>query len=94
MPQASDELRARMKERFGDEVDEDGSIKFLEAAGYKLTPRWTWLPKPGVKNYNEMTDLEFECLTFLIDEWDFGGLEVWRNTQRPTRPTPARCCGV
>lgn len=76
MPQASDEDRQQMKEWFGDAIGEAGPIEFLTEAGYKLTRDWTWEPKPGVKNIGEMTRKEFECLKFLVHEWDFGGLEA------------------
>ena len=49
-------------------------MKYLEDAGYKLTKGWLWTPKPGVSNLKEMTRDEFECLLFLVHEWDFGGL--------------------
>ena len=64
MPQASDELRSLMEE-----------MKFLEDAGYKLTRDWHWEPKPGVSDLKGMTRDEFECLLFLVHEWDFGGLK-------------------
>lgn len=74
MPQASDALRDKMRDRFGSEVDESGPIRFLEGAGYKLNRDWTWTPKDGVASLGEMTRDEFECLLFLVHEWDFGGL--------------------
>ncbi len=74
MPQASEELRGRMNKRFGDPISEAGPIKYLEDAGYVLTPNWRWKPKSGVKDLKDMTRDEFECLLFLIHEWDFGSL--------------------
>lgn len=76
MPQADDDLRARMEARFGDPVSDAGPIKFLQDAGYRLTRQWTWLPKPGVTSLKDMTRDEFECLLFLVHEWDFGSLEI------------------
>lgn len=76
MPQASNELRALMKVRFGDPISDAGPTKFLEEAGYMLTRDWTWLPKEGVKNYGDMTQEEYDALRFLVHEWDFGGLEI------------------
>lgn len=73
MPQASDELRALMIERFGS-IGDEGPTKFLEDAGYVLTPEWLWKPKPGVRTLNDMTRKEFEALMFLVHEWDFGSL--------------------
>ena len=74
MPQASDELRTLMEERFGDPIDDADPIKFLQAAGYKLTRNWFWLPKPGITCAADMTQEEFDCMVFLIHEWDFGDL--------------------
>ena len=76
MPQASDELRQRMNLRFGDPISDCGPIKYLEDAGYKLTRHWTWTPKPGITNLAQTTEDEFECLLFLMSEWDFGLLEI------------------
>ena len=50
------------------------TIKYLEEAGYKLTKGWLWEPKLGVTTLGGMTRDEFECLMFLIDDWDFGSL--------------------
>lgn len=74
MPQASAELRQRMEERFGDPVSDSGAIAYLTEAGYTLNRQWCWEPKPGVSNVGDMTREEFECLLFLVHEWDFGGL--------------------
>lgn len=79
MPQATDELRAEMKHLFGDPINDAGPIKFLEDRGYKLTKQWTWLPKPGVKFPADMDNDEWMSLLFLIQEWDFGGLEYINN---------------
>jgi hypothetical protein len=76
MPQASEELRQQMQDRFGDSVDDAGPIRYLEASGYKLNRDWTWTPKPGVIDLKGMTREEFDCLLFLVHEWDFGGLST------------------
>ena len=73
MPQASDELRALMERRFGDPVSDEGPIRYLRQAGYTLNRDWTW-SKPGVEALGQMTRDEFDCLLFLIHEWDFGPL--------------------
>lgn len=80
MPQATAELQQLMKERFGDPISDAGPIKFLEDAGYKLMRGWQWEPKTGVKVLKDMTQPEWECLLFLIQEWDFGGLVDGRAT--------------
>lgn len=74
MPQASDELRELMNQRFGDPVSDEGPIKFLEAAGYKATRGGEWEPKPGVTELEDMTREEFDCLLFLAHESDYGSL--------------------
>ncbi len=74
MPQASSELRSRMEERFGDPISDAGPTKFLEDAGYKLTSSWLWEPKKGVESLKDMTQEEYECMLFLVHEWDYGGL--------------------
>lgn len=75
MPSAAPDLQNRMFERFGSHTGDEGPIKFLEDAGYVLNRGWTWKPKPGVTELRDMTRDEFDCLLFLIHEWDFGGLE-------------------
>lgn len=74
MPQASPELQEQMRQRFGDAISEEGPTKYLQDAGYKLTRHWFWEPKPGITQYREMTCDEFDCLLFLVHEWDYGGL--------------------
>ncbi len=74
MPQASQELTDRMIERFGeDRYLEEGPIQFLKDAGYTLSRSWEW-KKEGINSLNDMTRDEFECLMFLVHEWDYGGL--------------------
>lgn len=73
MPQASDELRAEMERRFGDGVDSDGPISFLRSRGWTLDRDWEW-SKPGVTRTTMPRD-EFDCVLFLVHEWDFGGVK-------------------
>lgn len=73
MPQASDDLRQRMVDRFGD-IGDGPPAQFLIDAGYKLSRGYTW-SKPGISAYGQMTRDEFECLMFLMHEWDWGGLD-------------------
>lgn len=75
MPQASDKLRDKMRQRFGD-IGVEGPCDFLSEAGYKNTADFLWEPKPGVKSYGDMTQDELDCLDFLCDEWDYGGLTI------------------
>lgn len=75
MPTAAPELRAKMKEYFGSEIGDAGPIAFLEKEGYVLMRNWNWKPKPGVGNYDQCTDQEYECIQFLCQEWDMGGID-------------------
>lgn len=74
MPSADADLQQRMFDRFGSHTDEEGPIKFLEDAGYKLTRQYLWEPKTGVTCLKDMTRDEFDCMLFLVHEWDYGGL--------------------
>lgn len=74
MPQATQELQEKMQARFGS-LDSEGPEQFLKDAGYILTRKWLWRPKPGVTKYEEMTQDEFDCLAFLLQEWDYGGFD-------------------
>lgn len=71
MPQASDELRESITKRFGS-IDTYGPERFLIDAGYTISPDWLLKPKAGVKNLRDMTRDEFECILFLVHEWDYG----------------------
>lgn len=74
MPQATEELRDEMRRLFNDSIDISGPIKYLENAGYILQRNWLWKPKPDVTSYEQMTQDEYLCMAFLVQEWDFGGL--------------------
>lgn len=69
MPQASDEDRAKWGGHQG--VGEDKAMEHLEGRGYKLLRSWNWRPPLGMA----MSQDDSEAMQFLIDEWDFGGLE-------------------
>lgn len=73
MPQASDELRAEMRTRFGD-IDLHGPQEYLKAKGWTLHDNWQW-SKPGVTNLGVIPRDEFDCLVFLVHEWDYGGVK-------------------
>jgi hypothetical protein len=66
MPQASDEQRAEWG------IDDAPVIAFLRTQGYELTRHWTWIaPTPN----HVPSEKEWSAIYFLIDEWDFGGLD-------------------
>ena len=65
MPQTTPERRARWP---GHDTQ---AIKHLEDAGYALTKDWCWIkPTPEHKP----TGREEDAVTYLIQEWDFGGI--------------------
>ena len=74
MPQTSRELWLKMEARFGPDSYDAGPIKYLEDAGYTLTRKWAWEPKPGVIVAAQMAEDELDCMVYLIEEWDFDGL--------------------
>jgi hypothetical protein len=51
---------------------------FLRGAGYTLLDDWTWRPPSDNPRYEAFTGpsaMERDAITYLIEEWDFGGLE-------------------
>jgi hypothetical protein len=68
MPQATDELRDKMRTHFGS-MDTHGPQKYLEDKGYKLTKDWRW-QKPDPLAATPL--FELDCIDFLIEEWDYG----------------------
>jgi hypothetical protein len=77
MPQASDALWEEVRAFLPaiDDMPSDAAcIDFLRTAGYCLQDDWTWF-KPNVNTFGQMTRHEFDCMIFLMHEWDFGGLK-------------------
>lgn len=71
MPQATEELRLEIRERFGD-IDSGAVVAWLQARGYKLREDFHWTaPTPD----HIPTPDEYSALCFLADEWDFGWIE-------------------
>jgi hypothetical protein len=68
MPQASTALRARMKERFGSEVDDVKPWAWLKSQGFTEHRFLIFPPRP---DYHPTSD-EIECVQFMLDEWDWG----------------------
>lgn len=73
-----------MERRFGDAVDSSGPMRFLKERGYSLTYGWEW-SKPGISNLGQMERDEFECLLFLVHEWDFGGIATHPQDKEESR---------
>lgn len=67
MPQTTDELRARMKARFGDEISDGPPWEFLVSRGYTERGGYIFLPNP----IHRVTQDEGECIDFLCEEWDW-----------------------
>lgn len=65
MPQASDELRAKMLEYFGS-LDCEGPETFLLSQGWlHINHKWS-----DYKEEPDITKKEWDCIDFLCDEWD------------------------
>ena len=79
MPSASAESDAHMERIFGPQGEDMESgwefktQEFLEKAGYKQV-RFMWLPKPGVSTVDDMEEDEYQCMWWLVTEWDWGML--------------------
>lgn len=78
MPQATDELRAKMKDYFGDEIDDGGPSMYLTEQGFKLEKGFYWTAPDRLKKWDEMSEKEVDCVCFLCDEWDYGPV-IWRR---------------
>ena len=77
MPSAEGWLADKIRAKYGS-IDDAGPTKLLHDAGYVLREDWHWDPKPGVTDYPDMTQDEYEAMLFLLQEWDFGGLILKR----------------
>lgn len=71
MPQASDELRAKMGELFGHGLDKS-FIDDWPPTEYLLNRNWKcdkgWWTPPA--DESKIADSEWDCMQFLIEEWD------------------------
>lgn len=74
MSQATDELRQRMLELFGDPISDEGPMDYLIQMGYVLTPSWDWAAPEHIHSWLEMSLNERDCVDFLFQEWDHGGV--------------------
>lgn len=77
MPTASDELRDKMEKYFGDPIDDSGPYKYILSRGYTDTAGL--LRRPSL-DY-AITDLEWDCIMFLCDEWDYAYEPTTRDAQ-------------
>lgn len=67
MPQASDEMHKIIIAYFGD-IDDGPPYQHLMNNGW--VDKQGWLTKPGF-TLEQVTEKEWHCLVFLIDEWDY-----------------------
>jgi hypothetical protein len=77
MPQTSPEVRAAIVRLFGPDdtkqmMHDVSAEVFLKRRGWQLSPRWSWrMPSPD----HEPDEDELLCVQYLIEEWDFGGID-------------------
>jgi len=64
MPQASEELRSKMRARF-DSIDIFPPLQFLKNSGWSSDRGFLSPPNCHI------TDAEWECVDFLCEEWDY-----------------------
>jgi len=70
MPTASKELREKMIERFGN-IDIFGPQEYLINKGYILN-NYEWIISPDIESFADIPEEDWDCIDFLIDEWDYG----------------------
>lgn len=78
MPQATDEHRDRWHG-----PGEQYAIDFLQRRGYFLRRDWTWRPvnRPPTPD-------EIDAVNFLVEEWDFGSIEIRPDEMDANDPAP------
>lgn len=77
MPSTSQARHDRIVSIFGTDLDlDDRCQEYLSQRGFYLTRTWDWIPPPRINKLGDLTDEEFECVMYLIEEWDFGGVLI------------------
>lgn len=80
MPQTSKKIQDLIDKWFPQETLLDfecqdiACIRFLESRGWILNKDWTWTPPVS---FHTQSYFEYICITYLIEEWDFGGEKNW-----------------
>lgn len=78
MPQCRTEIQNLIDKWFPNEKYESqdfACVNFLESHGWILNKgSWDW--KPPVPSHTQ-NFFEYICITYLIEEWDFGGEKDW-----------------
>jgi hypothetical protein len=69
MPQASDELRAKMKEYFKNEtgIEDQEPIAYLKSRGLDYDGDFVY----RIPADKAIDSKDINCLNFMVDEWDF-----------------------
>lgn len=73
MPSSTSDLRRKMVRRFGS-IDSQGPEDFLVSRGFSLTRDWEWIMPPRYATLDEVPQEEWDCIVFLLEEWDYGGM--------------------
>lgn len=73
MPQATEELR-QLWHYNSDTPDYSAEHFLINERGFMLTRRWTWVP-PVPMDYGMLDEKEYSAILYLVQEWDYGGLE-------------------
>lgn len=47
--------------------------RYLNEAGFTLTRGWQWT-HPTYKSIEDLTELEYSAVSYLVMEWDYGGV--------------------
>ena len=68
MPQASESEHEWALKEFGN-IDDATIAGWLKKEGYELTDAWVWI-KPN----RLISNKERGAINFLMDEWDYGGV--------------------
>lgn len=80
MPSGPPELHEFWSNYYTDQEDvrmqagDLNACRYLKEQGFTRTNNWTWT-HPTYTSYDEMTQLEYDAIYYLIHEWDYGGLE-------------------
>lgn len=84
MPQADRDLQQQMEKRFGS-LDVWGPEGYLKSRGWRLNKDWTW-SKEGMKDVGQVPRDEFDCMLFLVHEWDYNVPVVKAETKEIVMP--------
>jgi hypothetical protein len=76
MPQTTPERSARWP---GGDAE---AIGYLRAGGWVLHKSWEW----SHPNARDLTEREQDAVTYLVEEWDFGGVIDHPAAEAPSAP--------